>query len=555
MRRAVAGVLLLAAVGCRVRQESPAPAQSLARPTPQAAEPGLEFLDGTKDGAPQPGGTLYRRLAGEPTTLNAVLQSGVFEAQVLQYVQRNLFDYDAKLDQVPGLAEKLEVSPDGREYVVTLKADAVWEDGKPVTSRDVVFTVEKIHDPKVPAPVFKSLFEDLEKAEALDARRARFRFRQPYAFRAMAFVLPVLPEHRFTGQRFLSAKDNRSPLSNGPYRLVKWKTQESLELERNPRYPWEKGAFDRILFRIVPDNATAFRLLTSGELDEDQLDAGQKAKIEALSPTDPCCRLVEFYNLDFNYIALNSRSPLFSDARVRRAMTMLLDRASLVRDLYRGSARIISGPWAPDSPAYDASVEPLPFDPGQAKKLLAEAGWGDTNGSGTLDREGREFEFDLLVAAGSDIGRQIDEMLAAELAKVGVTAHVRQMEWSAFVAKVDAGDFEGASLGWSSVDANPDPYFYWHSSQCPPNGQNNGCYRSAEADRLMEEARSTLDAGKRKETFHRLHRIFRDDAPAIFVVNPTQKFAFTRAIRGVTTSPLGLYGIWPGPLGWWKKAS
>jgi peptide/nickel transport system substrate-binding protein len=555
MRRAVAGVLLLAAIACRARQESPAPTQTLSRPTPQAIEPGLEFLDGTKDGAPEAGGTLYRRLAGEPTTLNAVLQSGVFEAQVLQYIQRNLFDYDAKLNRVPGLAESLEVSSNGREYVVTLKADAVWEDGKPVTSRDVLFTVEKIRDPKVPAPVFKSLFEDLEKAEVLDPRRVRFRFRQPYAFRAMAFVLPVLPEHRFAGQRFLSARDNRAPLSDGPYRLVKWKTQESLELERNPRYPWDKGNFDRILFRIVPDNATAVRLLTSGELDEDQLDASQKAKIEAMGPSAPCCRLVEFYNLDFNYIALNNRSPLFSDARVRRAMTMLLDRASLVRDLYRGSARIISGPWAPDSPAYDASVEPLPFNPEQAKKLLAEAGWGDTNGNGTLDRDGHEFEFDLVVSAGSDIGRQIDEMLSAELANVGVTARVRQMEWSAFVAKVDAGEFDAASLGWSSVDANPDPYFYWHSSQCPPNGQNNGCYRSAEADRLMEEARTTLDAQKRKETFHRLHRIFRDDAPAIFVVNPTQKYALTKSVRGVTTSPLGLYGIWPGPLGWWKKAS
>src|SRR5262249_19088305 len=151
-----------------------------------------------------------------------------------------------------------------------------------------------------------------------------------------------------------------------------------------------------------------------------------------------------------------------------------------------------------------------------------------------LDREGREFEFDLLVAAGSDIGRQIDEMLASELAKVGVTARVRQIEWSAFVAKVDAGDFEAVSLGWSSPDANPDPYFYWHSSQCPPDGQNNGCSRSVAADRLMEEARSTLDAEKRRDLFHRLHRIFRDDAPAIFVVNPTQKFAFTRSVRDVT---------------------
>lgn len=551
MKAALALILLVTAAGCRARPEAAAP--PLASPTPEAVQPGLGFLDGSRDGPPEDGGTLYRRLAGEPTTLNAVMQSSAFEAQVLQYLQRNLLDFDPALKEVPSLAEKLEASADGREYVVTLRADALWEDGRPVTSRDLLFTIAKIRDPKVPAPVFKSLYEDLEKVEALDTRRVRFRFREPYAFRAMAFVLPPLPEHRFAGQRFVSAKDNRAPLSNGPYRLASWKTQESLELVRNPGYPGARGHPDRIVFRIVPDNATGFRLLTSGQLDEDQLDASLKARAAGDPAFRSCCRLVEFYNLDYNYIALNNRSPFFSDARVRRAMTMLLDRASLVRDVYRGSARIISGPWAPDSPAYDATVEPLPFDPGQAAKLLAEAGWGDSNGNGTLDREGREFAFDLFVSAGSDIGRQIDEMLAAELAKVGVTARVRQLEWAAFVEKVDAGDFEAASLGWSAVDPNPDPYFYWHSSQCAPHGLNNGCYRSVEADRLMEEARRTLDAERRTELFHRLHRVFREEAPAIFVVNATQKFGFARSVRGITTSPLGLYGIWPGPLNWWKK--
>ena len=174
-------------------------------------------------------------------------------------------------------------------------------------------------------------------------------------------------------------------------------------------------------------------MLLEDALDEDQLDAGLKQKAAADPAFAACCRLVEFYNLDYNYIALNNRSPFFADARVRRAMTMLLDRAAIVRGLYRGSARIISGPWAPDSPAYDAGVAPLPFDPAAAARLLDEAGWKDAGGGGTRERDGRAFEFDLLVSAGSEIGRQIDEMLAAELSRVGVTARVRTMEWAAFV--------------------------------------------------------------------------------------------------------------------------
>jgi peptide/nickel transport system substrate-binding protein len=540
--------MLVALAACRARPEASVPP---AAATPGPTVVGAAALDESGEGPARDGGTLQRRLVGEPTTLNAVLQSSAPEATVLAYVQRNLFDFDARLDLQPSLAERMDVSADGLEYVITLRSDAVWEDGRPVTARDAVFTIRKIVDANVPAPVFKVLFEGLDAVEELDGRRFRVRFREPYAFRAMAFVFPPLPEHRFSGQKFLEAGDNRAPLSNGAYRFVSWKPGESVVLEANPRAWGPRGHFERVVFRILPDNTTAYRALTSGGLDEDQLDATLKARSQGDPAFAACCRLVEFYNLDWSYVALNNRSPFFSDARVRRALTMLSDRASIARNLYRGSARVISGPWAPDSPAYDAALPPLTFDPAAAKALLAEAGWRDSNGNGTVDRDGREFEFELLVSAGSEIGRQVDEMLAAELARAGVTARVRAMEWAAFVEKVDAGDFEAASLAWSAVDPNPDPYPYWHSSQCPPAGLNNACYRNPEADRLMVEARRELDPSRRDALFHRLHAIFREDAPAIFLVNSTQKFGFDRSIRGLTTSPLGLFGIWPGPLSWW----
>ena len=557
MKRGFAALVLglVGAAGCRARSEAPAvPAAPAPARTPTAiAAPQLGFLDESRQGTPVDGGVLRRRLTGEPTTLNGVLQSSLPEAQVLQYVQRNLFDFDGNLRLVPGLAEGMETSADGLAYTIALRADAAWEDGKPVTARDAVFTIRKIVDPKVPAQVFKPLFEELVSVEALDERRFSLRFSKPYAFRPMAFVFPVLPAHRFEGQNFLKAKDNRAPLSDGPYRFVAWKAQETIELERNPKYAGPPGHFDRIQFRIVPDNATAYRMLLDDALDEDELDAGLKQKAAADPAFAACCRLVEFYNLDYNYIVLNNRSPLFGDARVRRAMTMLLDRAAIVRGLYRGSARIISGPWAPDSPAYDAQVEPLPFDPAAAARLLDEAGWKAPAPGAPREKDGRRFEFDLLVSAGSDVGRQIDEMLSSELARVGVTARVRTLEWAAFVEKVDAGAFEAASLAWSAVDPNPDPYFYWHSSQCAPNGINDGCYASPEADRLMTEARQELDPQRRLAKLRGLHRYFRDEAPAIFVVNAARKYAFRKRVRGLATSPLGLYGIWPGPLGWWAS--
>ena len=538
------------ALACRAKE--PPAAAVLPRPSPTAVpEPVLGYIDESRSGPPIEGGILRRRLLGEPTTLNAVLQSGLPEQQVLQYLSRNLLDFDARMNLTPGLAEKYEISPDGREFRFTIRAEAVWEDGTPVTSADAAFTLKKIADPKVPSPVFKPVFEDMVSVEAVDRRTFVAKFREAYPYRAMAFVLPLLPEKRFAGKPFSRAKENRAPLSDGPYRLVSWKAQQSIELERNRRYWGPPGHFEKVVFRILPDNSVAYRSLVAGELDETVLDQSVKERAARDPEFAACCRVIEFYNLDYNYIALNNRTPFFSDARVRRAMTMLLDRASIVRNLFRRSARIISGPWAPDSPAYDATVAPLPFDPAAAARLLDEAGWRDTNGDGLRDRAGRRFEFELLVSAGSEIGRQIDETFAAALARVGITARVRPMEWASFVLRLDNGNFEAASLAGSASDPNPDPYPYWHSSQSPPRGLNSGFYRNPEADRLMEEARAERDDQKRLKIYHRLHALLRDDAPAIFVNNSSAKYGFRRRVRGLVTSPLGFAGIWPGPVGWW----
>ena len=549
----VAAFWLLAATACRQPERAAAVGPA---PQPSAIPaPVLGYIDESGDGAPADGGVLRRRLIGDPSTLNAVMQTGLPEQQVLQYISRNLLDFDARLRLVPGLAERYEVSADGRAFTFTLRAEAVWEDGTPVSSADAVFTLRKIVEKDTPAPVVKPAFSELASVEALGEKSFRVHFRRVDANQAMAFVLPLLPERRFARKPFLKSPENRAPLANGPYRFVLWKPQESIELARNERYWGPRGHFDRVVFKILPDNSTAWRALVEGGVDETWIDQALKERSAADPRFAACCRIVEYYDLDYNYIALNNLSPLFSDARVRKALTMLLDRASIVRSLYRGSARVISGPWAPDSPAYDASVQPLPYDPGAAAKLLEEAGWIDRGGDGIRDSGGRRLAFDLLVSSGSLIGQQIDEVLATAARKVGIEIRVRPLEWAAYVDRLDRGDFEAASGSWSaSADPNPDPFPVWHSSQVPPEGANSCFYRSPEADRLMEQARGETDERRRVALYHRLHALFRDDAPAIWVVNASKKYAVRRSVHGLVTSPLGLFGIWPGPLSWWSAS-
>ena len=543
MRRSallIAGFVLTACGGARKPEQRTA-----------AGKPG--YVDESRSSAPRDGGTLFRRLEVEPATLNAVLQTSDYESFVLAGVSRNLVDFDKDLNVVGGLADRWEISPDQRTYTFHIQDEAVWSDGTPVLAEDAVFTIQKIVDPKVPAAVLAPNMDGLESVAAIDAKSFRAVFAKPYAFRLEGFNFPILPARRYRGEDFLKSPANREPSSNGPYRFESWKTGESITLVRNDRYRGPKAHFDRVVFRILPDGTQAYRALEQGGLDEMRLSSAQWQQ----TPSDPafaaCCRVTLFYDLSIFFLGYNNRSPLFSDAATRRALAMLLDRPSIARNLYAGTARVLSGPWPQDIPAYDSSVEPYPFDPSAAAKALASAGWR-RGGDGILVRKGARFEFELLYGAGSDPARQIGEIFRAELARAGIVCRPRPLEAASLFERMDAGNFQ-AILSAFSGDPNPDPYSLWHSSQAPPHGLNNLSYSNPEADRLMDEARVEFDASRRNALYHRLHRVIHDDAPATFIFQAAQKLAVSRRIGGLVTSPIGPFKIWPGSTGWWDRGS
>ena len=312
-----------------------------------------------------------------------------------------------------------------------------------------------------------------------------------------------------------------------------------------------RGHFDRIVLRIVPDNTTAYRLLLAGELDEDQMDATLKARGEA----DPAVRRLlpsrrvlqprlELHRAQQPLAVLRGRP------RATRAHDALGPGGAIVRDLYRGSARVISGPWAPDSPAYDACAPAAARSiPPQRRPSSAEAGWRDTDGDGTL-RPGRTgVRVRPPVSAGFETGRQVAEMLAAELARAGVTARVRTLEWAAFIERVDAGEFEAASLAWSAVDPNPDPY---------PTGTPRSARRRASTRLLPEPRGGPADGGsaaraRRVEAAPRSSTACTGSSattrPSSSSSTRLRNSASTAACGGSRRRRSGLSGIWPGPVG------
>jgi peptide/nickel transport system substrate-binding protein len=491
---------------------------------------------------------IHRRLDGEPKTLNPILTTTDAEQVVVSLLSRNLLDYDERLNLVPGLAEEVSESPDHLVFTVRLRPDARWEDGSPVTSADVVFTLDALMDPKTPALTRRPLFEGFLKAEAADPRTARITFRSTSAGRRDAFNLPLLSAAAWSGGDVATHPRNRNPLANGPYRLGAWEAGRTLSLVRNTQYAGPPAPAEQVVFRVVPETAPAFAALETGDLDEMRLTYAQKKEIDAKAGTPGAPRSVVFDELAYAYFGWNDRSPLFSDRRVRRALTMLVDRESIARNLYGGLAKLSNGPLPPAHWAWDPSIAPWPYDPVAAERLLDEAGFRK-GADGVRHRGTTRLAFTFSLGRGSDVQRQMVELAQQSFRKAGIDMAIRPLEWAAFSAKVDAGELEGWAAAWN-LDPYPDLAAQWHSGETPPKGLNNCFYRNPEVDALLDRLRTTFDREEARKVLAEVQRLVHDDEPVSFLLTPLTKWGVSGRIEGVRTSPIGLFLFWPGASAW-----
>jgi peptide/nickel transport system substrate-binding protein len=489
-----------------------------------------------------------RRLEGEPKTLNPILATMDPEQIVLALLERNLLDYDEKLDLVPGLAEEVSDSPDHLVYTIRLRKDARWEDGTPVTSADVVFTLTTLLDPKAPALTRRALFDGFVKAEAVDESTARVVFRSAATGRLDAFNLPLLSAAAWAGGDVATHPRNRNPLANGPYRLGSWEAGRTLTLVRNTQYFGEKPAPEQVVFRVVPEDASAFSALGSGALDEMRLSFARKKELDAKAGTPGAPRVVTFDELSYSYLGWNNRLPVFADRRVRRALTMLVDRESIGRNLFGGLAKLANGPLPPAHWAWDATLAPWPYDPNAAEALLDEAGF--RKGPDGMRRKGSlRLAFTMSLGMGSDLQRQIVELAQQSYRMAGIDMAIQPLEWAAFAAKMDAGECEAWAAALN-LDPNPDLAVSWHSAQVPPTGSNAGFYKNAEVDALLDRLKTTFDREETRTLFKRVQFLIHEDEPVTFLNIPLTKWGVSSRLTNVKTSPYGLFLFWPGAAGW-----
>jgi len=496
-----------------------------------------------------PKDVLYRHLEGDPATLDPTTTTEENGLIVEEMIFRPLVGLDVERRAVPALARSWTASPDGLTYDFRLDPDAQWEDRTPVTSDDVQFTLDRIRDPKVPAFNYRDSFADVAAVETPDASTVRIRFRTPYAERMVAFNLPIVSRAAYS--RAKSPEDvDRRPTGSGPYRLERWETNQAIALVRREDAAAASVPFRRMIFRVLPDSTVRFRAGTRGDLDEFRISRDQRAAAEASRDFQARNRIVKVPQPTEAYLLWNVRHPFLADPRVRTALPHCWPREETARRLYPPDGAVLaSGPYLPGAPENDPGVRAPSYDPSLAARLLDEAGWR-TAPDGTRMRGGRKASVELLYPAGPAVYNALGEILRSSFAKVGVVLVPRPLEWAAYSARSDAGEFDAQIFARVFLPPNPDPYSFFHSSQTPPHGQNSGFYRNASADRAMEAARRETDAARRLALYREVDRLLAADPPADFLWGADQFWGLSRKLTGVAVSSLGLFHFLPGPLGW-----
>jgi peptide/nickel transport system substrate-binding protein len=498
-------------------------------PVPEPALSSVESL-------PVSGDTYVEASLGDPSRLNPILASDSASGSVNGYLFNGLVKYNRDLKLVGDLAESWEVRQGGLEIIFKLRKNVRWHDGVPFTAQDVVFTYERLIDPNVLTP-YGSDFNLVKSVLAVDPHTVRVEYKEPFAPALESWGMGIIPKHVFQDGVFNTHPANRAPVGTGPYRFVELKTDEKAVLVANPDYFEGRPFIDRVVIRVIPDSSVQFLELRNQSIDFMGLRPDQYMAYDSFFQNHKKFRYPSF---SYTFFGFNLKRDLFKDIRVRRALGMALDKREIIDGVLLGFGRSATGPFPPSSLAFDPTVEDVPFDPAQAKTLLAEVGWRDTNGDGVLDREGKPFSFTVITNQGNKVREQTALILQSHLARIGVRVDVRVLEWSSFIHDfVDKGNFDALILGWN-LGRDPDQYLIWHSSQQGEGRYNFVGYNNPTADRLWEEGRRTFDPKERQNIYRQLHRIVAQDMPYIFLYYPDSLPTVHNRFQNVLVAPAGI---------------
>jgi len=502
------------------------------------------------------GDWLVQSFGAKIKTLTPLVSTDRYASEVQDKVIESLLIYNPDTLQLIGhIAKSWTISEDGLVITYKMRDDVVFSDGVKMTAHDIVFSYDFIMNEKIAAPRERAYYSKIKQVKALDDYSVEFTFVEPYYNSLLlSGSLGIMPKHFYQKYLKMPEKYNQSKgilLGSGPYRLMdpeNWSPDKNVvELVRNERY-WGPvtPTYSLMLWKVIENDSARLTTFRNREIDvyaarpieyknliSDKALMSRSRNLEYMPPINP------YYYIGWNE-KKEGKDTLFSDRRVRQAMTYLTDRKKIIDEVFLGYGEVAVSPFNPKSEQHDKSIVARPYDVDKAKALLKEAGYEDRDGDGVIeDAQGKKFEFDLTFTNSSEDVKRIVLMLKDLYAKAGIVLKPKATEWPVMLEQTEKKNFDVMIIGWTSV-VESDLYQIFHSSQSKDNGDNYISYANPDLDKCIEQARSTVDKDKRMPVWHRCEKYLYEDQPYTFLFRRASLVFADKRFRNLKVTNFGL---------------
>lgn len=505
------------------------------------------------------GGDVTEIFEAQTKVVTPYISTDVYSRRIQETVLESLGALNPKTLKMQGaLAEAWQVDPNGLWLRARLRANVRFSDGQPVTTEDIRWTFhDYVMNEQIEAERNRSILRDsIEEVKVIDARTVEFTFKERLFTNVdNALSLFVLPKHFYS--KFSPAQLNQSTgllMGSGPFKMrdlsadKQWSPPAIIALERNEQYWGPKAPLAAMKYQAINEEIARLNAFAGGDGDIITPSAAQFMAKRDEEAWQKRANFLNWVNMrsGYSFIAWNcdkrnGKPTPFGDKRVRQAMTMLLDREKMIRDIWKGIGVVAKGQMPLASPGSNPDVKPWPYDTKRALALLKEVGWDDRNGDGVLeDALGNEFQFEYSYASGSEISERIARFVKDAYSAAGIKVTLRSADWSVYQEFMKKRDFDAITLGWGANAPESDPKQIFHSASIKNQGDNFAQWNSPEGDKLIDDGRREMDNDKRMAIWRKLEAHLAEEQPYTFIRVPPWLRFVNLEVGNVTTYPAGM---------------
>jgi peptide/nickel transport system substrate-binding protein len=529
----------------------------------------LLSVNGCQKESPEKTGRIIAAITSDAESLNPLFafsdnEGNISELLYASLVQHEWNDKKGDMDTFPMLAKSWEWNSDSSAVTLYLRDDVKWSDGQQFTANDVVFSFDAYSDPLVQSKLygsFKNFYTDTSMH--IDLKKTflvknpfviTINFKKSHSPTFYDIDFPIIPEHVFKNinrKDLITAEKEIKPVTDGAFLLSQWNKNQSIILKAdNKSFLYKDGNISELIFKIVPDYNSQLTQLKKGEID---LMGDIKADdYNVLSKADNL-NIISVKGREYDYAGWNNIEPeiykktkrgipnkLFGSPEIRKALTYAINRNEILSQFLNNHGEVAVGPVSPIfKDIFNYDLKPLPYSPDSAKKLLAKAGWKDTDRNGTLKKNGQEFSFTLSIPGGNPRREFTAALIQNNLQSIGIKVKIEKLEPEVFFQKMFNRELDAWVAGWT-VPIPLDLKSFWYSKLADA-PLNVAGYQNKTVDELLSKIEASQNSNEKSILYRKLQEIIYADNPATFLFWDDKLIAYNKKINNFNVSPLGVF--------------